>query len=142
MVNDIREYRGRSLDTKEWITGFYVHDVEWAKHWIYHQVKGPVYYQLGRTEVDGDTVGQWTGKVDRNNSKIYNGDMLFDEGDKYLVVWNEAEAGYELNRYGQDMYFNEGGGEEWTNDERDLGYSGVDMSSCDQLELIKEADDK
>ena len=122
-----REYRGKSIESGQWVTGFYVHDVEWAKHWIYHLVKGPVYYQLSRTEVLEDSVGQWTGKVDRGGEKIYEGQMVFDEDDKYLVVWNEDDACYQLNLYGPGMYRNENGGEEWTNDDRDLGYAGIDM---------------
>jgi len=62
--------RGRSTgDLKPWITGYYHFDAELNQHFICSEKT------LFRHEVDGDTVGQFTGVEDRNWNNVYQGDI-------------------------------------------------------------------
>lgn len=38
----------------------------------------------------------WTGFVDKNNQRIYEGDILQRDGRKYLVRYVEEESGFEI----------------------------------------------
>lgn len=72
------KFRGRRVDNKEWIEGSYVHDVEWAGHYIYFQKKGLVYFKLQKVEVLPETVGQYTPVNDKNSKNICEGDEILD----------------------------------------------------------------
>jgi uncharacterized phage protein (TIGR01671 family) len=118
------EFRGWDADNKRWVYGYYVHWIDATPHPIGAKIerdefikKHSHYYivndgfsdwglprPLIRTDVEPESVGQWTGLYDRNNKKIFEGDIVaYDEhygGDhrikagKLTVVFEEG--GFDL----------------------------------------------
>ena len=107
MINAL--YRGKRVDNGEWVQG-------WLKPYQnggYDDIKEypRLCIQNGSLskdiyEVIPETVGQWTGKVDTNGIKIFEGDYLGDYceddngndvlGAYGIVTWWESDARYML----------------------------------------------
>lgn len=76
-------FRGKEPVSGEWIFGDY-----------HHTDDRTIIYGDFMHDVDPDTVGQYTGKMDRKGIKIFEGDILVDplrEEDtrKFYVQWDE-----------------------------------------------------
>ena len=83
------EFRGKKLGTGEWLTGNLFNDG--AEDYIIPKTL------LGITgfedyQVDQNTIGEWTLLRDKNDVKVYEGDIVEYHGFKYLVIRNTEIA--------------------------------------------------
>ena len=98
MINAL--YRGKRDDKDEWVYGFLRCYKYENKYFIEESIEGKDW------RVIPETVGQWTGKVDTNGVKIFEGDYVGDYcvddngndvlGAYGIVTWWESDARYML----------------------------------------------
>ena len=102
------KFRGRKICKNEWVYGYYIED-GLNNHYIVEikDNKDKDYY-YGKTyryvEVMPETIGQFTGLYDKNNTPIYEGDIINNknilEDTNYEVIFdNGAFYGKRKNYY-------------------------------------------
>lgn len=73
-------FRGKRTDAKEWIEGIaFPHDDNKVTMLSQHPIDGSL---VGK-EVDPETVGQFTGFIDKNGTKIFEDDICHFYGSEY-----------------------------------------------------------
>lgn len=102
MTESSELYRGKSMETGEWVQG-YLYRI-WEQAYI---LWGAVNGVPDMKEIDPESVCKCTGKTDQNGSSIFEKDICkihsasIDEEDGLFVVeWNSDSAKFELFGWG------------------------------------------
>ena len=86
-------FKAKRLDNGEWVEGYYIGPVGVLDvHEIcdIHDIAGT------QVEVDPSTVYQYTGLTDKDGKKIFEGDILNENGEHFTVVYDSNWAKFKL----------------------------------------------
>ena len=127
---DRAKYRGFRTDGKGWVYGCLT--VKNKIPFISISFRISKYYQnmsYSEVEVISKTVGQFTGKKDKNGKEIYDGDKFKPDTSndevKSVVRWDNEFAKFVVDSYGYNYHIGEGSQEVYENE----------LSICDTIDL-------
>jgi hypothetical protein len=121
-------FRAKRKDTKEWMEGFPVRIYYYGgKIWDLHPFETNFNVTRG---VIPETICEFTGKLDKNKKKIFEGDIFHIEDDSFAVVIFR-DGCFRLEEYGLQGTYTESG---W--DECGGGYGVIDCSPIDWYTLF------
>ena len=83
-------FRGKRVDNGEWVEGYYElcgYLVGTIEEDIYPTITP---FNKYKHEVDPNTVGQWTGAYDKNDKRIFEGDIVDVDGVVYACRWDDG----------------------------------------------------
>ena len=102
----IIKFKGKSVDSSEWIEGYYYKECD-NTYIIEDRQKDSMFNRNEAVLIDPSTVCQFTGFLDKNGKEIYEGDVLRSdiypfsciEDNKYdnyygTIDWSEEEASF------------------------------------------------
>lgn len=99
MTESSELYRGKSMETGEWVQGYLFRI--WEQAYI---LWGAVNGVPDMTETDPESVCKCTGKTDQNGSNIFEKDICIihsasmdEEDGLFIVEWNSDSAKFELS---------------------------------------------
>jgi len=96
-------FRGKRIDGGEWVIG---HLAMWecGRSEIWGHEKNN---ELYRFIIDPATIGQCTGLYDKNDSLIFEGDIILLSGKREvegIVIWKAGQAGFLIAVAGKPIY--------------------------------------
>jgi len=132
-------FRGKSIEDNNWVYGYYGIkgiDTDIEKRCIMQSNLNTWssidFFYFTDIEIHSETIGQFTGLLDKNGNNIFEGDLLkADNFDKImLVIWRKDLASFALAADGwmYDHYFGEAA---------DPNYCEIIGNIHDNSELIK-----
>lgn len=106
-------FRAKREDNGEWAYGYYVRlpDVAGSASMIHTPARNPDESNSSRF-VKSSTLGQFTGLIDKNGVKIFEGDIVqtYDPDEGYAVVrYDDAETEFYADFIGDNVYYGLGG---------------------------------
>ena len=94
MINREVVFRGKDIDTKEWVYGDLVQQNSIV---IISRPSSVDFYTRIKVRVDSSTLGQYVNRVDKNNVRIFEGDYIkVKHGRICLVYWNDDAMTWDL----------------------------------------------
>ena len=92
------KFRGLRVDGKGWVYGSLIQKKGYYAIVIFDKGHDAVYNAYLELQVIPESVGQFTGIIDKDDVDIYEGDKCIRDGDKdvYIVSWNQQQAQYWL----------------------------------------------
>ena len=85
------KFRGKRVDTGEWVVGFYTENNPWMSGNV-------IECEHDDYQVITESVGQWTGMVDRHGKEIFEDDILRNitnplvDNEPFLICYNTQEG--------------------------------------------------
>ena len=100
-------FRGKHLD--KWVYGGYSkHIKDDDRHFITNMTKDRISDIGHHQEIDPATLGEYTGLLDKNSKRIFEGDVICIDGAHHnlkIVKWSEDHLQWHLENIGMDTSF-------------------------------------
>lgn len=97
-------FRGKRIDTGEWVYGDLVHGVKKQKEmaFIWSETEAPPPLDVSEFAVDPSTIGQYTGTKDMHGNCIFEDDVFKDDDNECVGVVRWHNGSFKIFWYGHD----------------------------------------
>ena len=88
-------YKAIAYDSEDWIYGMlYYSEIDHTPTLLYSNEDKKLRY----IRVKSDTVCQFTGLKDEHDNRVFEGDIISNGEEQYIVVWSDDDAGFYLEQ--------------------------------------------